>query len=72
MLKVYSNYNKYLMSSKKSVRAIETIWSFDSMCKKFETMLDSSLPKFAEKMKLSLPQLKELPKLKKITPEVSE
>lgn len=69
MLKVYSNYNKYLMSSKKSVRAIETTWSFDSMCKKFETMLDNFLPKFAEKMKLSLPQLKELPKLKKITSE---
>ena len=72
MLKVYSNYNKYLMSSKKSVRAIETIWSFDSMCKKFETMLDNCLPKFAEKMKLNLPQLKELPKLKKITTETSE
>jgi glycosyltransferase involved in cell wall biosynthesis len=72
MLKVYSNYNKYLMSSKKSVRAIETIWSFDSMCKKFETMLDNYLPKFAEKMKLNLPQLKELPKLKKITTETSE
>lgn len=72
MLKVYSNYNKYLMSSKKSVRVIETIWSFDSMCKKFETMLDNHLPKFAEKIKLSLPQLKELPKLKKITTETSE
>ena len=72
MLKVYSNYNKYLMSSKKSVRAIETIWSLDSMCKKFETMLDNYLPKFAEKMKLNLPQLKELPKLKKITTETSE
>jgi len=42
---------------------LETFWSYDNMHKKFETLLDNVLPKFAEKVKINLPQLKELPKL---------
>ena len=64
--KIYTNYGKYLQSSKRSVREFNVRWSYDSMHKKFQTMLDTYLPKFAERMKINLPQLKSLPKLKKV------
>ena len=66
MHKIYSSYGTCLLSSKKNIRPMQTKWSFDSMCDKFENLLDSSLPKFAEKVKINLPQLKELPKLTKL------
>jgi glycosyltransferase involved in cell wall biosynthesis len=65
--KVYNNYSKYLNSSKKSIREIESRWSYDSMHKKFQTLLDEKLPKFAQKMQLNLPKLKKLPTLRKIS-----
>lgn len=65
--KVYNNYSKYLNSSKKSIKEIESRWSYDSMHKKFQTLLDEKLPKFAQKMQLNLPQLKKLPTLRKIS-----
>jgi glycosyltransferase involved in cell wall biosynthesis len=65
--KVFNNYGKYLQSSKRSVREIEKIWSFDYMKTKFEKLLDEKLPKFAQKMQLNLPQLKKLPTLKKLS-----
>ena len=65
--KVFNNYAKYLQSSKRSVREIEKIWSFDYMKTKFEKLLDENLPKFAQKMQLNLPQLKKLPTLKKLS-----
>lgn len=61
--KVYTNYKKYYQSSKLGLRQLETFWSYDNMHKKFETLLENILPKFAEKVKINLPQLKELPKL---------
>lgn len=57
---VYTNYSKYLKSSKLSIREVEKIWSYDSMCKKFETMLENFLPKFAERVPINLPKLKRI------------
>jgi len=64
--KVYSKYKSFLAESKKSVKQMEDKFSYDAMREKFSTMLDSYLPKFAEKVELKLPQLKKLPTLKKI------
>lgn len=57
---VYVNYSKYFRSSKLSIREVEKIWSYDSMCKKFEIMLDTFLPKFAERVPINLPKLKRI------------
>jgi glycosyltransferase involved in cell wall biosynthesis len=65
--KVFTNYGKYLQSSKRSIREIEKIWSFDYMKTKFEKLLDENLPTFTQKMQLNLPQLKKLPTLKKLS-----
>ncbi len=70
--KVYSNYGVSLLSSKKNIRQMETKWSFDAMITKFESLLETYLPKFAERMKINLPQLKELPKLTKLKKEETE
>jgi glycosyltransferase involved in cell wall biosynthesis len=64
--KVFNNYQKYHMNSKRSVREIEKLWSFESMHNKFDSILENSLPKFSKKLELNLPQLKKLPTLKKI------
>lgn len=64
--KVYKKYKSYLSESKKSVKEIETKWSYESMRDKFSVMLDNYVPKFAEKVSLNLPQLKKLPTLKKV------
>lgn len=60
MDKVHKNYNKYLQNSKIGIRELKSIWSYNSMCKKFETMLEEKLPKFAERVALSLPKLKKI------------
>jgi hypothetical protein len=67
--KIYKKYNSFLSESKKSVKEIETKWSYDSMVQKFDGMLTKYLPKFAEKVTLNLPQLKKLPTLKKVETE---
>ena len=69
MYKIHSNYGQALLSSKKNIRRMSSTWSFDAMVSKFETLLENSLPKFAERMKINLPQLKELPKLTKLKKE---
>jgi len=66
LMKMYKKYNSFLSESKKSVKEIQTKWSYDSMVEKFDSMLINYLPKFAEKVELKLPQLKKLPTLKKI------
>lgn len=66
LMKMYKKYNSYLSESKKSVKEIQTKWSYDAMVEKFDNMLEKYLPKFAEKVELKLPQLKKLPTLKKI------
>ena len=67
--KMYKKYNSFLSESKKSVKEIETKWSYDSMVQKFDGLLEQYLPKFAEKVQLKLPQLKKLPTLKKVESE---
>jgi hypothetical protein len=56
----FKNYKKYLYSANKSVSEMETRWSYTEMTKRFDEMLDSYLPKFAEKIKLNLPSLKKV------------
>ena len=60
MNQVYKKYKNYLNNSKKSVKEIETRWSFDSMTEKFDGFLNQYLPKFAQKIQLNLPQLKKI------------
>ena len=64
--KVHKNYQKYLISSKRSIRELEKLWSFDAMHEKFIGILENNLPLFSKKLELNLPQLKKLPTLKKI------
>ena len=66
---VYKKYASYLANSKKSIKEMETKWSYERMVEKFDTMLTQYLPKFAERVELKLPQLKKLPTLKKIDPK---
>jgi hypothetical protein len=58
--KMYKKYNSFLSESKKSVKEIETKWSYTSMVDKFDKMLSEYLPKFAENVKLKLPALKKV------------
>lgn len=58
--KFHKNYTKYLNSSKIGVREIEKLWSYDSMHKKFQTLLENYLPKFAERVDMNLPKLKRI------------
>lgn len=69
MHKIYSGYGTSLLSSKKNINQMNTKWSFDSMTEKFSGIMEKYLPKFAEKVKINLPQLKELPKLTKLKKE---
>lgn len=55
---IHKNYNKFFGNSKKATDSFVTKWSFDSMTKKFDEILTSTLPTFAKKMAISLPQLK--------------
>lgn len=57
MNQVYKKYNNYLNNSKKSVKEVETKWSFDAMTDKFDSFLSQYLPKFAQKIQLNLPKL---------------
>lgn len=72
MDKLYRNYSSSLMSSKKNIEQMKKKWSFDTMYEKFGKLLEDTLPKFAEKVKINLPQLKELPKLTKLKKEETQ
>lgn len=69
LMKGYKKYKSYLSDSKKSVQEIKTRFSYDSMIKKFDTILTNYLPTFAEKVQLKLPTLKKLPTLNKVETE---
>lgn len=58
---MYKKYKNYLSESKKSVKEIETKWSYSAMSSNFVDLMERYLPKFAERMPLNLPQLKKLP-----------
>jgi hypothetical protein len=63
---VFTNYTKFLRSSKLSLREVENLWSYEKMHSKFIKLLDDKLPKFAQQVSMNLP------KLKKITPVSGE
>lgn len=54
-------YKSFLYESRKSVDEINTVWSYDAMKVKFGKMLEQYVPKFAQKVPLKLPTLKQLP-----------
>ena len=57
---VFKKYKSYLSNSKKSVKEMETKWSYESMRTKFDELLTQYLPKFSEKVELKLPTLKKI------------
>lgn len=63
---VHKKYKTYLSNSKKSVKEIQTKWSYDRMRENFDEMMTKYVPKFAEKVELKLPTLKKLPTLTKV------
>lgn len=57
---VHKKYKSYLSNAKKSVREVETKWSYEQMTVKFDEILTQYLPKFAQNMALNIPQLKKI------------
>lgn len=55
---VHSKYSFHLSKSKVSMWDIKNTWSYDKMTEKFEKILNDRLPKFAEKIVLTLPTTK--------------
>lgn len=55
---VYSKYSLYQSKSKTSSIELNQSWSYKKMCEKFETILNNRLPKFAERLVLTLPKIK--------------
>ena len=55
---VHSKYNFNLSKSKVSMWDIKNTWSYSKMSEKFEKILNVKLPKFAEKIVLTLPSIK--------------
>jgi glycosyltransferase involved in cell wall biosynthesis len=55
---VYLNYNKHHSKSKMSILEIKEKWSYKKMHTNFKKILDERLPKFAERLTLSLPKIK--------------
>jgi glycosyltransferase involved in cell wall biosynthesis len=58
MKDVNLNYNKYQSKSKLSILEIKDRWSYKKMCDDFKKILNNRLPKFAERITLSLPKIK--------------
>ena len=56
MKNVYTNYSKY-KNSKLSIWEVKTRWSYNKMHERFENILKESLPKFPEKVFLTLPPI---------------
>lgn len=55
---VYLNYPKYNSNSKMSILEVKEKWSYNKMCDNFKKILNQRLPKFAERVALSLPKIK--------------
>lgn len=51
------NYGKYVSNSKRGLDPFTKKWSYQSMAEKFDNLLETNLPKFAQRMKLNLPKL---------------
>ena len=63
---VFKSYDKHLKNSKLSLFFVKNKWSYKRMSERFDELLNKNLPKFAKKLKLDLPNLSSLPKLKSI------
>lgn len=55
---VHLNYNKYHSNSKMALTDIKDKWSFTKMHENFKKILDEKLPKFSERIVLTLPKIK--------------
>ena len=64
---IHSNYKKHSTKSKLTIWDIKNKWSYKKMTERFEKVLETKLPKFAERVPLNLPKMNlNLPKLRKI------
>ena len=60
MKDVFKNYKKYIPDARKQARLIREDFNLNEMTNKFKALLDSSLPKFAKKIKLNIPKLEKV------------
>ena len=62
MLDVRKNYNKHKLNASKQLMFSNSKYSFVSMVKRLETILDNNLPKFTETVipKINLPKLEKV------------
>lgn len=58
---VFKKYKSFLYESRKSISEMEINWSYNAMVNKFDTILTNNIPKFAQRMPLTLPTLSKLP-----------
>jgi len=73
MVQVWKDYNKFKQNALKQSMFSEQNFSMNKMHEQFIKILDARLPKFAEEVAVSIPQLNamKLPKLKPLTGEPS-
>jgi glycosyltransferase involved in cell wall biosynthesis len=64
LLDVHSKYNNYLSKSKVSIWDMRNTWSYDKMSEKFNNILNKRLPKFAERITMTLPKIKKASEVK--------
>jgi hypothetical protein len=57
---VFKNYKKYVPDARKQARLIREDFNLTEMTNKFKGILDSSVPKFAKKIKLNIPKLEKV------------
>lgn len=57
---IFKNYKKYIPDARKQARLIREDFNLDEMTKSFDKILESSLPKFAKKIKLNIPKLEKV------------
>ncbi len=62
---MYSNYKKNCMKSKLTIWDIKNKWSYKKMAERFQKILENNLPKFAERVVLSLPKIRNISEIKK-------
>lgn len=58
LVDVYSKYTYHVSKSKISLWDVKNTWSYEKMKIKFKKILDERLPKFAERVTLTLPKMK--------------
>lgn len=61
---IHLNYNKYHSNSKMAILEVKEKWSYKKMHDKFKKILEEKLPKFAERIALTLPTIKKPSEIK--------